>query len=90
MAQLPYNDPSHTVSSGVTVQVSTAFWKLIVMRDPTDGGNDLTAAAFIMPQTEEFLRTLSIDNNWVERLMKRIAVIRNAKRKMLHRMLGGA
>lgn len=52
-------DPLTEVNPGVSVRIPTAFWKVIVLRDPTANGDDLTAAAFIMPQSEEFMRTLA-------------------------------
>lgn len=52
------DDPEVEVNPGIRVQIPTAFWKVIVLRDPTDAANDLTAVGFIIPQSEEFIRTV--------------------------------
>ncbi len=34
------------------IRIPSAFWKVVVMRDPTADGDDLTAASFLMKQNE--------------------------------------
>jgi DNA/RNA endonuclease G (NUC1) len=55
------NDESRQVNPGVSVKVPKAFWKMIVLRDPTADGQDLSAVAFILPQSEDFMQSVAGD-----------------------------